>query len=386
MNELVQSTPSLSSQIVEKLVLKGDLSGLNQVELIQYYHHFCQRLGLDYTTKPFDVMELDGKKVMYAGRGCVQQLSKLHNVSHKISSREKLGTPEGEVYVVTAVASCSERQTESVGAVPLFDVERVWDDSKHRMVPKSPRSYKNLVGEAYCNALMKAETKAKRRATLDLLGLGMLDETEISSIQGAKTVEVDVSSPNSSSPGSPKAEVLGENEPKVPQRNQNASESAWENPWQVVPWHIGKVTLSDRKTLMKGKTLGEIIDLEPNALNYWAENFVPKEFRGRMNPKDLELRKALDQFKEEMGYKEEKKEAIQAQEDQAPEAAHIGLSREELLTKINSGLWDLSMEEAWLANLAVKGAKTLEEIDTETLQNILNKWSWVEDRVKKERG
>ena len=27
--------------------------------------------------------------------------------------------------------------------------------------------------------MMKAETKAKRRATLDLLGLGILDETEI---------------------------------------------------------------------------------------------------------------------------------------------------------------------------------------------------------------
>jgi hypothetical protein len=29
---------------------------------------------------------------------------------------------------------------------------------------------------------MKAETKAKRRATLDLLGLGLLDETEVASI------------------------------------------------------------------------------------------------------------------------------------------------------------------------------------------------------------
>jgi hypothetical protein len=39
-------------------------------------------------------------------------------------------------------------------------------------------SVANLKGEAYCNALMKAETKAKRRATLDLLGLGILSEEE----------------------------------------------------------------------------------------------------------------------------------------------------------------------------------------------------------------
>jgi hypothetical protein len=41
---------------------------------------------------------------------------------------------------------------------------------------------------------MKAETKAKRRSTLDLLGLGVLDETEVHSIiesgQDAQVVSV----------------------------------------------------------------------------------------------------------------------------------------------------------------------------------------------------
>ena len=39
-----------------------------------------------------------------------------------------------------------------------------------------------LTGDALANALMKAETKAKRRATLSLCGLGFLDETEIETI------------------------------------------------------------------------------------------------------------------------------------------------------------------------------------------------------------
>ena len=60
------------------------------------------------------------------------------------------------------------RYTESIGAVNIA----------------------NLRGEALANALMKCETKAKRRATLDLLGLGMLDETETDSIPGAERVEV----------------------------------------------------------------------------------------------------------------------------------------------------------------------------------------------------
>lgn len=37
-------------------------------------------------------------------------------------------------------------------------------------------------GDARANAIMKAITKAKRRATLSLCGLGMLDETEIETI------------------------------------------------------------------------------------------------------------------------------------------------------------------------------------------------------------
>ena len=39
-----------------------------------------------------------------------------------------------------------------------------------------------LKGEEFANALMKAETKAKRRATLSICGLGVLDETEVETI------------------------------------------------------------------------------------------------------------------------------------------------------------------------------------------------------------
>jgi hypothetical protein len=46
-------------------------------------------------------------------------------------------------------------------------------------------SIANVNGEARANAMMKAETKAKRRVTLSICGLGMLDETEVESIPEA---------------------------------------------------------------------------------------------------------------------------------------------------------------------------------------------------------
>lgn len=151
----------LSGEVIEKLALSGDVSGLNRDEKIQYYIALCERVGLDSSTQPFKLLKLQGKEVFYCDRGGAQQLSRVHGVSHAVVARETVN----DCYVVTARAFTKERQSESIGAVPI----------------------KGLAGEALCNAMMKGETKAKRRATLDLLGLGMLDETEVGTIPGAVT-------------------------------------------------------------------------------------------------------------------------------------------------------------------------------------------------------
>lgn len=142
------------TDIISTLFIHGDISRLSPVQKVDYYRQVCDKLGLDPLSQPFRILRLHGREIMYCDRGGAQQLNKLHRVSHEIRSRE---TVNG-CYVVTAQASTPDgRKTESLGAVPII----------------------NLKGETLCNAMMKAETKAKRRATLDLLGLGILDETEI---------------------------------------------------------------------------------------------------------------------------------------------------------------------------------------------------------------
>ena len=126
-------------------------------------------MGLDPYTKPFDLLRLNGKEVLYCTRSGTQQLNKLHKVSHLITSRDT--NAEAGVYIVTSKASLPDgRCTESLGAVNI----------------------QGLKGEAYANAIMKAETKSKRRATLDLLGLGVLDESEAESIPNASTVALNI--------------------------------------------------------------------------------------------------------------------------------------------------------------------------------------------------
>jgi hypothetical protein len=157
-------TVSVSNQI-ETVLMQGDLSKLDANQRVQYYNSVCKSLGLNPLTRPFDYITLNSKLTLYARRDCTDQLRKLHGVSITITSREQVG----DVYVVTANARMVDGRTdESTGAV----------------------SVKGLGGDTLANALMKAETKAKRRVTLSIVGLGWLDETEIETIPDARPVVV----------------------------------------------------------------------------------------------------------------------------------------------------------------------------------------------------
>lgn len=161
---MTQQNQDQQTSIANQLILQGDLSKLSANDKVRYYNGYCERMGLDPFTKPFDILRLNGREVLYCTRSGTQQLNKLHKVSHLITSRDT--NAEAGVYIVTSKASLPDgRCTESIGAVNIA----------------------GLKGEAYANAIMKAETKSKRRATLDLLGLGVLDESEAETIPNAST-------------------------------------------------------------------------------------------------------------------------------------------------------------------------------------------------------
>jgi hypothetical protein len=151
-----------AAQKLEQALIGGDLAQLTSAEKIQYYNSVCQSLGLNPLTKPFAYLRLNGKEILYALKDCTEQLRNIHSISLTIPGRELIGE---DVYVVTARASRPDgRVDESTGAVTVA----------------------GLKGESKANALMKAETKAKRRVTLSICGLGILDETEIETIPQAK--------------------------------------------------------------------------------------------------------------------------------------------------------------------------------------------------------
>lgn len=143
------------------LVTDGDASKLNDAQKLAYYKARCEVAGLDYRAQPFAYIRLNGKLTLYALKACTDQLAAKHGIRCEILSQV---TEEG-IRVVTVRATAADgRQTDEIGAVAV----------------------KGLQGEALCNAYMKCATKAKRRATLAICGLGMLDETELDTIPSAK--------------------------------------------------------------------------------------------------------------------------------------------------------------------------------------------------------
>jgi hypothetical protein len=137
------------------------LSKLQPDDRVRYYNAFCESLGLNPLTKPFDLITLNGKLVLYAKKDCTEQLRKINGVS----VRELSASVQSDIYIVrVSVVDGNGREDISTGAVNIA----------------------GLKGDALANAIMKAETKAKRRATLSICGLGILDETEIETIPEPK--------------------------------------------------------------------------------------------------------------------------------------------------------------------------------------------------------
>jgi ribosomal protein L18E len=174
-NELV---PQNKADKLQQVLMMGNLSKLNNEEKVDYYNKVCETMSLNPLTKPFEFISFQGKEVMYATKNCAEQLRSRDKISIQIVSREI----QEDLYVVVARAiNADGRQDESVAAIPIA-TNRV--DSRTGAVTVVP-----LSGMDRANAVMKCETKAKRRVTLSICGLGMLDETEVVDVPNAKVVQ-----------------------------------------------------------------------------------------------------------------------------------------------------------------------------------------------------
>jgi hypothetical protein len=168
MSDLIEhpAAPPVSAETLEHVLATGDLAKLTPPQRLEYMLQTCKLIGLNPLTRPFRFLSFQGQVSMYATKDATDQLRRLHKVSLSVVDK---ALDQG-VYVVTVRAQSGDgRHDEDIGAVQLG----------------------NIVGEGRANAMMRALTKAKRRATLSICGLGFIDESDLDGMPGAMTFDAD---------------------------------------------------------------------------------------------------------------------------------------------------------------------------------------------------
>lgn len=164
---IAKQAPEANMEKIEKVLIAGDLAVLTAAERVMFYKSVCQSLGLNPLTKPFEFITLNQKMVLYAKKDAADQLRKIHSVS--MDSVDIVET--ADTFIATAKGhDASGRFDVEIGVVKKVELD------------KNGKPY----AVDFANAQMKAVTKAKRRLTLSLCGLGWLDETELETIPNVR--------------------------------------------------------------------------------------------------------------------------------------------------------------------------------------------------------
>ena len=142
-------------EAVELAMVNNDLQKLDPNSRLAFLKKLCESMGLNPRTQPFQYIRLNGRLTLYATKGCAAQLRKINGISIEILQNELV---DGAIMVHVRGTTPDGRTDEDIAVV-------------HKR--------KGVEG---ANDYMKAITKAKRRLTLSICGLGMLDESELETI------------------------------------------------------------------------------------------------------------------------------------------------------------------------------------------------------------
>ena len=142
-------------EAVELAMVNNDLQKLDPNSRLAFLKKLCESMGLNPMTQPFQYIKLNGRLTLYATKGCADQLRSIKGISIEILQNELV---DGAIMVHVRGTTPDGRTDEDIAVV-------------HKR--------KGVEG---ANDYMKAITKAKRRLTLSICGLGMLDESELETI------------------------------------------------------------------------------------------------------------------------------------------------------------------------------------------------------------
>ena len=163
---------------IEQVLIGGDLAVLSPEQRFNYYLDVCKSLKLNPLTQPFGYISLDGEMKLYAKKDCAEQLRKLNGIGVTEMSKEY----DRDTGIMTVTVKGLDKFGKVDIASGSLHMKKVFWENKVK------KEY-DLTGQERANAMMKCETKAKRRLALSMSGLSMPDETEVIDIQGVQILD-----------------------------------------------------------------------------------------------------------------------------------------------------------------------------------------------------
>jgi len=234
------------------------LENFTEEEKVAHYSEVCEVLGLDPRKRPFEYLYVDNE---YEGRNLILYVTKAGSnqlrANMGIDIEPVAITIQAGVAIAVANAADKTGRTDScVGAVTI----------------------EGLTGKSLANAVMSAETKAKRRVTISISGIGLLDETEVQDLSGTVTKVVpdapQVSAPQLTAPATAAAttptEVISSIDPMIIEAGRQMAQRGHET--FIAPLLAAAAAEADRKptteeiTEFRKRYEKLVIDLQMNGV------------------------------------------------------------------------------------------------------------------------
>jgi len=161
----IEISADVESAIAQMQASGKDTGSLTAQQRAGYVTALCRALRLNPLTSPVQFIKLNGKEVLYVTRTATDQLAAIHGLNRKTVRGPEIVDIAGTKIAICAVEVTlpNGRSETATATLPVADPAMLY---------------------------MKLETKAKRRGTLAILGLGLLAEEEAESIPGAERVDL----------------------------------------------------------------------------------------------------------------------------------------------------------------------------------------------------
>lgn len=160
---------SMTSASVKEYFRSGNVAQLKEAEKDFVLAKLCEKYNLDPILRPFDLIDFRGVQKFYMTASATNQLANAKSLSRTVESLE--------IDPVSMLAKCIVKVSEpSTGRVEMshgfISLSKFQAPTKEELASKKFEPKRVMLeGDDLANALLKLETKTKRRATLSFFGV-----------------------------------------------------------------------------------------------------------------------------------------------------------------------------------------------------------------------